>query len=82
MNPIRKILGYDVSKNRGMTDIFAIDFVQAEMSNLVSDESNPWKWKKGQKLHQWTRNKYYVIVKVPKYPATGITLKEIDESEV
>jgi len=52
------------------------------MSNLESDESNPWKWKKGQKMHQWTRNKYYVIVKVPKYPEIGMTLKEINESEV
>jgi len=82
MNPIKKILGHDVSKNRGSTDVFPIDFVQAEMSNLNTDTSNPWKWKKGQKLHQWTRDKYYVIVRVPIYPETGITLKEIDEGDV
>jgi hypothetical protein len=81
MNPIQKILGKDVSRNRvgDISDGVPLDFIQAEMTNMNTDESNPWKWKKGQKLFQWTRNKYYVIVKVPKYPEIGFTLKEVGE---
>ena len=59
-----------------------MDFIQAEFSNLDSDESNTWKWKKGQTLHKWTTNEYFRIVKVSRYPKDYISVVEIDESEV
>ncbi len=56
---------------------FMNDFVQAEMSNITNENSNPWEWKKGEELHQWTRNKNYKIIKVEKYPDCGIILEEV-----
>ena len=54
---------------------FQMDFIKAEMVNLDSDETNQWKWKKGQSLHQWTKDKYYIIIKMEKYPSTTIHVK-------
>jgi hypothetical protein len=58
-----------------------IAFVQAEFSNVDTedDSGNAWKWKKGEKLHRWTTGKYYVIVRIQKYPGCGIVLKEVKE---
>jgi len=66
----------------GKTDTFSNDFVQAEMSNLTNDTSNPWEWKKGEQLYRWTNGTYFEIVKVKKYPSSGVVLKEIDEKNV
>jgi len=57
-------------------------FVQSEMTNMSTDEqSNTWKWKKNQVLFQFTRNKYYAIVKIGRYPSSTIYAKEITEKE-
>ena len=59
-----------------MTEEFMNDFCQAEMVNETNESSNPWNWKKGEILHQWTTNKSWKIVKVDEYPECGITVKE------
>ena len=75
---INRILGPNKLKRRvrqGEVINFSIDLVMAEMVNLTNESSNPWDWKKGEKLHQWTNNNYFEIVSVDKYPGSGIKLK-------
>ena len=54
---------------------FPNDLLQAEFSNITNDTSNPWKWKKGEEMNRWTDNTDWIIVKVNKYPDSGVTLK-------
>jgi len=78
---VGKILGKKKSlrQETNKPEEFANDFVQAEMVNLTNDDDNPWNWKKGEKLHQWTRDKYFVIHKVEKYPESSIWLIPIKD---
>ena len=60
---------------------FSNDLIQAEFSNLTKESGNPWNWKKGEELNRWTDDTDWVIVKINKYPDSGITLKRIQNEK-